>query len=78
MPDDAAAGLGRGFINAQPNADRCEFDGGQIIGREFVVLGRDTPTSLSDIAPGGAKLVHALLMRPIGRSQRVVREEPLR
>jgi len=30
------------------------------------------------IAPGGAKLVHALLMRPIGRSQRVVRKEPLR
>jgi hypothetical protein len=32
----------------------------------------------SHIAPGGAKLVHALLMRPIGRSQRVVRKEPLR
>jgi hypothetical protein len=31
-----------------------------------------------DIAPEGAKLVHALLMRTIGRFQRVVRKEPLR
>ena len=52
---------------------------GAVTTREEVNIHRENvrPTG-GDIAPGGAKLVHALLMRPIGRSQRVVRKEPLR
>jgi hypothetical protein len=38
--------LGRGLINAQPNADRREFDEGNVIGREPVVAGGDTTTLL--------------------------------
>jgi hypothetical protein len=38
--------LGRGLISAQPNSDRCKHDERQIVCREFVVSGRDTPTLL--------------------------------
>src|ERR1700730_3374367 len=38
--------LRRGLISAQPNSDRCELDEGQIVGREFVISGHNTPTLL--------------------------------
>jgi hypothetical protein len=38
--------LGRGFISTQPGSDRSELDQGRIVGREFVVPGRDTPALL--------------------------------
>jgi hypothetical protein len=38
--------LGRGLISTQPNSDWGEFDERQIVRREFVVSGRDTPTLL--------------------------------
>src|SRR3954453_13645959 len=36
--------LGRGLISAYPNSDGCEFDERQIVGCEFVISGRATPT----------------------------------
>jgi hypothetical protein len=38
--------LGRGLLRARPNSDRCRFDERQVVGSEFVVSCRNTPTLL--------------------------------
>jgi hypothetical protein len=47
--------LGRALMSASPDADSCQLDEGEVIGREFVVTGGDTPRlrfeSLNHVQP---------------------------
>ena len=41
--NDSVGSLGRELISAQLNADGCELNEGQIVGRQLVISGRDAP-----------------------------------
>ena len=55
--------LGRGLISAQPDADRCQLDEGEVIGSEFVVTGGDTPTLLDLVEEPLDEVARAIQVR---------------